>query len=385
MITFDKLKKNTAMNVKPSLLLFFLFMTQRCFAQGNTNAEANNANCENTAIVCLQKLAASDINQTDSVLHLLQFWKTSCGEIEPILRLEILLAIQKGIFKDSNHQVYIDNFINKYIDRAIASNEMRYDMVYENQKSYYDYVPLKSEFDNFTKQFASDLITKQKANSSAYYLCLLFTDNVKGFTDEINADSLGNSTVKKSVLANEENTNAYDISFDLNSGVWFPLGTLANTFNPSPQIGFKINIPMFKTFLFGFGLNIRFLENKNPFNITKDSIPTQTKGTIGLSFGIFVSKEYNISKKILFDVLGGVGIGRIHTTLKMPPNAKNEDNYYSVQTVDFTMGFNLKKKIFKKSTIGLQTCYNITPYQYDSNLPNSIGSKSMNVSLLYSF
>ena len=375
------------MHIKSSLLLFFVFLTKLCLAQDNvaSNPQANSAACENTVIVCLQKLATSDSKQTDSIQQVLKFWENSCGATEPVLRLAILLDIQQGTFKDSNHQVYIENYIQKYLDRVVASNEAKYDMVYKKQKAYYNFIPLRSEFDNFTKQFASDLLPKQTANSSAYYLCLLFTDNVKSFTDEINADSLGNSTVKKTMQTNEENADTYDISLHLNTGIWLPLGTLANTFNPSPQIGLKLNIPLFKTLLFGFGLNIRFLENRNTFNIIRESIPTQTKGTMGLSFGIFVSKEYTIGKNLFFDALGGVGIGRIHTNLKMPANAKNEDNYYSIQTIDYTIGFNLRKTIYKKSTLGLNTCFNITPYQYDSLLPKPIGSQSMNVSVLYTF
>lgn len=381
------------MKFTPILISLFLWSTFLVNAQSENKIKkkstASISSCDSTASIYQNKLTYFDINKTDSIQHILNKWEQGCGKVEPILRLEVLMAIHNSTFVDSNHQMYIDNYVNKYIDRITAANEPKYHLIYESQKDYYDFIPLRGEFDNWTKQIAIDLLPKQINHSSEYLLCLLLSDNIKSFNDAINTDSLSNSKIKNNFKIIDED-NASIINLNLISGVWIPLGMMSNTFYPSPQIGIKINLPIFKTFSFGIGINLQFLNNVKALDVKSNDNVLQAKGSTGLNFSAYLSKEYKLGSSLLIDGIGGVGIGRIHTTLAIPPdptliNQKIEDQYYSIQTIDCSFGVNIKKKIFKKSTIGLNLNYNYTPFYLDSTLATSIGSNSTSIGLLYTF
>lgn len=345
-----------------------------------TKTEQTNTNCENL-------ITQLSINDTDSLNHILKIWKTNSGEIEPILRLEALIAIHNQNFIDSLHETYITKYINKYIDRINASLDTNYQSIYENQKEYYDYIALRGKYDQWTKQIANNLISNTNQSKSSFELCLLLSDNLNGFNEAIQKDSSSNNLLKN-IYLNEENENNTIVNLTAFSGIWIPSGSLANTFNVSPQFGAKILFPILKKYKFGIGINIRILNSISKISLSVEDVIKPANATYGLSFGALFSREFILNNKFSLDIIGGIGIGRIHTDLiitDVTQNSQKENQYYSIQAIDLSTGIDLKRVIFKKHFVGLNCTYSFTPYNNDSILTYQLGSQATSFSLFYMF
>ena len=118
--------------------------------------------CETASTKYYLLLSKYSIEQKTQIREVLNLWKATCSKTEPILRAKILLEISENSFTDTVYTNYFNNHIFDYFDRINAAYQEDYKDVYEINKEYFNYVPLRSGFDDWTYNFAQKLKSQQK-------------------------------------------------------------------------------------------------------------------------------------------------------------------------------------------------------------------------------
>ena len=343
-------------------------------------------NCEVIAYNSQELITQFKVNQIDSINPILKIWENYCGETEPILRIKILMAISLGLYRDSVHDDYIKEYISKYKYRKAVSEESKYAEIYEGQKGYFDYVSPGGLLDNWTKQTALDLIMIQKKNTSEYLFCLLFGGEIEAFDKSLNSKEYENNYVSQTLVEKRYHTWNRGITFTLLSGVWVPLSKLSETFKPSPQFGLAFGLPVAKSTRIDLGIVLAILANDKNFDLRVENTIKSANAKVCVTFGGWVTREFRVSKSVFVDAIGGIGLGSIDTNLKKPKQANdNQDYYYGVDTADMSIGTSIRKRVFTKSSVGVNLSYHFAPYKLDDKLVNDIGSQFSTISLIYRF
>jgi hypothetical protein len=345
-------------------------------------------NCERLTLNAQRIITEFSINQTDSIYKVLQIWESQCGKTEPVERLKILSDIQQDKFVDTAYKTYILQLVTKYKNRITSSKQDNYRQIFEFDKAYFDYLPLRSNFDSFTKEIAQDLLSKQRKGTSEYLFCILFTDNFEEFNNLLNSHEYENSYFYKSVYS-EIDKNYYNswttrMNFKLSSGIWLPVKKLSETFKISPQIGAFFGYQLYNNFYLDLGIFIRPLINDENFDLNTNNTANSVNGTVCLTFGVWLYNGFKLNKNLFMDIIGGIGLGRIDTDLKRPEQYSDDvDKYYGVSTYDASVGINLRKRIFEKSSIGLNLSYHYAPYNNDNLLKTQLGNQFLTMSIIF--
>ena len=188
---------------KNILILILLITSISIYSQNDTTLTTRLnkpiKNCETIAFNSQSILPEYNISQLDSIRKILSIWENQCGNCEPIIRLKILLNIKQKTFVDTNYEMYIAEHIYIYKNRITVSKKNNYSKIFEYYKIYYSYVPLRSKFDEWTKTIAQNLLKEQKKGTSEYLLCLLFSEQIELFYDELKSKEYKENYVKTTV------------------------------------------------------------------------------------------------------------------------------------------------------------------------------------------
>jgi len=372
-------------------ILLILFLSTIVYSQNDSilNKRLNKTvvNCETIAFNSQAMLPKYDFSQIDSIIKILSIWEKECGNVEPIIRLKILLDIKQKKFIDTAYENYITNYIYIYKNRISETKRHNYNEIFEYNKGYFSYVPLKSKFDEWTKNIAENLLVAQRKGTSEYLFCLLFSEKTDLFYEEIKSKEYKRNYVKITVYDEKYETWQKGMVYNAIIGVWIPIGNLSNTFSISPNIGFRAGFTFKNAMRFDIGVNVRIHTNSKPFEINADNAITQVNSNTGITGGLWFTKEYRLKNKIMIDAIGGIGVGIIDTDLKKAnPNPDDDSSdYYSITTADFSLGVNIRKRIFIKHSVGLNISYHFAPYNLDDKLVNNIGNQFLTTNLIYRF
>ncbi len=194
----------------------------------------------------------------------------------------------------------------------------------------------------------------------------------------------------KPEINNIENTKQdyqQAMSFVMQIGAWLPLGYLENTFDVSPAYGLRLGFRMSRNVTMQFGLNLFVPKESSEFDvkINNQTYSTTSQGKANGSIGTWFT-HYTLSrnKKVLFEKYIGVGVGFIQLDLVNPLAALDENQYYSMRTVNLNFGFALSSVMRRHSKWGIFVEYNFTPYYTSGFVETSFGSNSISVGLQYS-
>jgi len=379
-------------NNKIILIVIILIISKIAFSQNDTTIVKQLSkpisNCETITLNAQEIISKFSINQYDSIYQVLRIWENKCGRTEPIERLKILLDIQQNRLVDTIYKTYILQLIPKFKNRVMSSKHDDYKVIFEYDKIYFDYLPLQSSFDNFTKKTALNLLTKQEKGTSEYLFCLLFSENIEQFNKTLNSSDYVDSYIYKTIYANLYNNNNFQLGNRMNLkisvGIWLPKDKLAETFKPAPQFSAFLGYNIYKSLYLDIGANLRPpIVDKN-FDLNIADTTTSVNGKMCLTFGGWIYNEFKLNKNLFFDVVGGIGLGRIDTDLKRPKQSSDDvDKYYGVSTYDASLGINLRKRIFKTNSVGINFSYHYAPYNNDSLLHTDIGNQFMTISILF--
>jgi len=177
------------------------------------------------------------------------------------------------------------------------------------------------------------------------------------------------------------------ITFTLQTGVWTPLGNLSHTLSSSPSIGLLFGVPITKRLRFDLGTNIFVPINSNRFSYRlPDTVLLARPSLVCGVLGLWVTHTDQIKPKYFFDKIFGLGLGFIQTDKDIPNPQSKEHTNYSLETMNFSFGFNVRKIVLKRRSIGLNVTYNFTPYSLFQNyVDKDFGSGSLLTGLIYKF
>jgi hypothetical protein len=337
------------------------------------------SNCETVAVNGSQNIVLSGFNELEKKAILAE-WEKQCGPTEPILRFRTIQLLQAGIVEDSVIDHYFKNHVDRFKNRVLSARKEDYFYRFESERAYLNYVPLRSGFDRWTKQKADSLLLNLPKGSSGFLLCTLFAEAVANFEILVNDDLYKNS-VMRTVKDEEEIESHKDwnrgLIFTLSAGVWFPLGKMEQTFKPSPHFGLTFGMPVSYdlSWRVDLGIFLRPLADRKEFQINTNYGVDSTKGDMCVSFGGWLTKEVPLSKKSFVDLTAGVALGSIGTGIKKPRQRNDtQDSYYSVDTIDSSVGLGLRTILTKRKSIGVNARFHYVPFGSSRVLVSDIGN-----------
>jgi len=191
-----------------------------------------------------------------------------------------------------------------------------------------------------------------------------------------NKNTVTNSTLEY------DNWN-YGITYSIEAGIWQPLGNLNNTFKTNPNIGLKFGFPISKPFRIELGTSVNIPINSEPFLYTTNdtSFNAHSINTVNGILGLWVSHEKRIKKNVFIDKYFGLGLGLIQTGEE---NIK-DNNYYTIETINFNLGVKLRRIIFKKRSIGIFMDYNFAPFSLFKKVNDNFGNSYLTSGISYRF
>jgi len=375
---------------RQTLILICLLFSVNVYSQNDTILSSilknPGDNCEMIASNCQRILPQYNISQIKSIKEILSIWEIKCGEVEPIIRLKILLDIAERVFVDKKYEQYVTESIYVYKNRVSASKKENYIGIFDYRKSYYSFVPLRSKFDEWTKSIAQKLIKEQKTGTSEYLLCLLLSEQIDDFYKVLKSKEYDENFIKTTVYNEIYETWQIGMIYNVIIGAWIPIGELSNTFSLSPLIGFRAGFTFNGSVRFDIGVNIRLQNQNKPFLINANDTATEVNSKVGFTGGLWLTKEYRLRNKVMLDAIVGLGIGFIDTDLKKNnPNPDENEKYYIIETADLSVGMNIRKRIFMRNSIGLNLSYHYAPYNLDKELITNIGNQYLTTSIIYRF
>lgn len=386
------------LGLRNSILMVVLVTTSVCAnAQIDSLMQARLTkpvviDCENIAFNCQEVISKYPIEEADSIQMVLGFWKKSCGTSEPTRRLELLLAISDGSFTDSAFFDYGDQYGRAYYWRFYDSQRDSYETIYQNRKASYDFVPLRSAFDAWTVKVAEQFLAKVPEKSAQYLYCLLLCNRFAEYERSVVSKEYSETLLSKDLGKRLTELWQNDFSFGVSAGMWVPFLKLSNTFSNSPELGFRMGLPLGKGFRLETQIAVRFLVNDKDFLFYAYDSARSTNASTGVLMGFCLKKEYFISNELAFNFNAGLGYGIIDTDIERPQeewgydqNGRVTNRYYGVETFDLTIGLGFRKRIFNTNSIGMELNYHYSPYQIDEDLVNNFGDQYISLVFVYGF
>ncbi len=343
------------------------------------------ADCETIAGNAHQLIADVYYDNIDSMDYILNLWEGECGAVEPVLRLKILLDIMENSYADSNYSLYFRQYITKYKNRINASAMETYFNEYEKYKTYFDYVPLRSRFDRLTRGMARDMLPDQQRGTTAYLLALLFSDDLEAYERELKQPLYAGNPIREEQERREQVRYPWEIDLTLYAGMWSPTGRMAQIVDRNWNLGLLLGSPMGENYRMDYGLIFNFARNSRPFEMYVGKTYKMARAKHGLTIGLWFTREFRFENDMALDAVAGLGFGVLTTDLEKDNPAPDESKNYELNTADFSLGVNVRKRVAGNNSLGLNLSWHLVPYKWDDTLTQDIGSSFIRFNLFFRF
>lgn len=343
----------------------------------------STATCE-TVSLNVDKIIRT-IDNIDSLNVLMDIWGNSCGKPEALSRYELLDKIESNELDNNMIVSYLEKYLDYYKYRNDVARKENYKEIYNYSSSYFEYLVPGGNYDQFTSNWASNLISLTKENTDAYLLCLLFSNQLDQFTELTEDGTLRDLQVVQAMSKSPYYERKSDGNFKLEVSSWIPISRLRNQFNTSPRISLSFGAPIGldyrAEFKFGF---TPFIKNDS-LSLTFDEVDYLTDHFLGINFGIVGIREYRINADYHFDILTEISLNALGSNIP-DPNGEEDNSTHGIKTFDLGLGFNFKKFIRNtKNTIGWHSSFHFAPYNLDSQLNTPTGNSYLLTGLYVSF
>ena len=117
-----------------------------------------------------------------------------------------------------------------------------------------------------------------------------------------------------------------------------------------------------------------------------DSILNVTsKRTVNGVIGAWISHESQLANQYFFDKYIGIGFGLINTDRKKENSTGQNDDFYGIETINLSVGIGLRKKIFKRNSLGFLVKFNYAPYSIFKKVKSDFGNSYLTAGIGYRF
>ena len=341
--------------------LIFLFPAISAWSQANSDTikPDERSGCEwianNSSRLIMKYYNVRDL---DSALLVLNDWQTACGISEPIVRTRILLAISDNAFNENIYDSTIVDDVLNYMQRIETTTP---DYLYKNYKSYFGFVPIRSEYDYFTQSLADTMLSKGFDTPLELLLCQFYANIVTNPFAVILNNALYNDTdIKKYyTIRTSKCLTGYGLNMNLFAGTWIPTGN-ASLLGVHPLIGIQGGIKVNKT-TYNLSLAFKFLNSPNKYAILYDGAIDSTNYFLGGYIGADIEREIYKGKKNEFNLLAGLGYDGFESVKTANTNEDSKAGH-SINSLNTNFGIGYRYFYKKDSYIGIQAKYNIVNY-----------------------
>ncbi len=281
------------------LTLAFLFIVNGLRANDKPQFDFKN---ERNSHYASEFMRYYNEGKQDSVALTLRLWEAETGMNEVAFRAYALHLISNNDFP--GHLVYHD-----LLENAIAW-EIRYDLIFDKEKdkddyfqthpSFFSYIPIGSEFDQFSINAARTLIKQLDEETLAYAFARLYAGDVDDFFQMISEGKYSNT-----IIADEYNEKLEELyklpetHLAINFGSWIPQSSLS-VVGLKPSLGLKLG-RWYSRFRMDLSFNVRFGDAANAVDIPlTDTLMLEVKNFIGgraaieASYNVFNSQPSSI-------------------------------------------------------------------------------------------
>ncbi len=174
---------------------------------------------------------------------LLLQWEQICNESEPLFRARVLYLISERRFTEIlNEQPILDNAIAFEIrHKLMREAEMQdIDDYFQLYPDYFGFVPMNSDFDRQTQQWARRLQSNVASGNLSYLFLQLWEGQTATFFKTLKAGYFQDTNLAKEYNEKlKENLSLPEFNLGLSAGIWVPTGDLS-IIGYHPSIGINL-------------------------------------------------------------------------------------------------------------------------------------------------
>ena len=379
------------------ILLFLQFTFPPIYGYENgQDTFAAVQDCEQITKVALEQLVdifrKNDFERLEPVLNTIQ---STCGENEFTQRLRILRAL---IEKKTTGDI-IANYLSKDYQEILVmrwdySVEEKHAEIYRENRSDFDFVPLRHTIDSLTKTKALALLNSPSYNLTEQEekIALLFSDHIDAFYERH-----GNvaSRQPSETRPTDERSDKYRHGVSVYAGAEFPLTGSDPAFKTSPTFGVFFSSRLSNPFLFEAGLKARINTSRreleyllyNEVEVIKSTASLGIGGTVG--YKVFDNEKFILAPKAgLFWEMATTGLSEVSESYYDDGYSYYETEsvrYFYVNTMRTTLALAAMRHLSGKTYIGLEAAYHYVPYNWDNNLLTSVQPNYGSLQLFFRF
>jgi hypothetical protein len=300
------------------------------------------------------------IQDFDSARIILDYWQTTCGISEPIVRTRILFSILENNFSETLYDSTIVDYVLNYMTRMDTTTN---EDLYNDYKEYFGFVPIRGEYDYFTQCIADTLLQRIFYNPMELFYSECYANVLPDAVKEIQLDTIYNKTEFRSYY--DQRVDKWKQKADLNlnffTGIWIPTGNAALLGN-HPVLGCQLGAHSQKM-TYNLTLAFKLGKSKNEYTIVRDGNTETTDNFFGGYIGADIEREILKLRKNEFSILAGIGYDGFESVLTNTED-DNPDNDvgHSISSINTNFGLGYRHYLSNKSYIGLQGKYNFVNY-----------------------
>ncbi len=376
---------------KPFFLLLIITLPSFLFSQNNDelrdilNLPQNK--CEEYSPSYAKAISGFGFEDIDSIGKYLDFWIETCGYNEAVFRVFVLMSIQEGEIKEEDIGSNYEYFISNFQERTLEAQYSGYQNTFENDKAYFLYIPLRSEFDSWTKAWSQNLLKEKNWTGLNHFFLSLYSQKSEFLIEEeINNPKYDSITFiqewRKETLQETRNEGGFAISL----GTWIPQGKLTDYMDISPVLGVNGEVLISERTSIGGNLNFMVPVNKRDFRINTPDSTELTKATFGINFNVYLSYDLLYIKKFKLSAYGGIGFESLITDISQPiENEDEEPVNYSINTYNINAGLDFSLRNKKYNYWGIKTGYTFMDYNIGIRAANDLGGNAFQLTAYYRF
>ncbi len=317
----------------------------------------------------------------DKVDSLLNQWEYDCGRTESGMRLRTLLQIADNQFKDTYFDFSYYQSLLGYIEDEKFKVLM--DSVHENPRElfleYFDEPDLIFDYNQFTKELATELIARLNPSSdqcsTQYQLLLVYTDQFSTFFEAITSESCHSilSGYYKSQVKRIEKRALMDLGFY--TGAWIPYGT-NKLLGTHPLFGFYMGMGK-KRMIYDLTFEFKFGKAKESYSVQYQGTPTLTNYFFGGYVGLDVGYELKSYKNSKIYGIGGIAYDGFDA---IKSDTKNDVKGKSINSLNINGGIGWRLFARDGTYTGLEVRHNFVNYSNEGG--TSLDGNTLSVRFL---
>ena len=342
--------------------------------------------CEPLTMKTINQLSeAFQTNQLNSFDSIVNNWTKHCGISECTQRIIIIKNIKDHKPSDASILLYLENdFHTMFNDRYNSANKIDYGYIYEANKAYFGFVPLRHKIDSVLTEECKRLLLSDSLTTDEKIMCYIFSGDYESYKKLIKKTARHESVIKDYFLIKyREDRNAW-LGYSLYTGIHIPVGSY-NLFPASACFGPGVSSPFSKKLIFEFGFRYLLNSKNNNFYLNYNgdtsyvTTPDHLIVTGSVGYKIYETKKLTIMPKF------AIGSEVLTTDIPHKINSSLDTTYFKFMPLHFAPGVTAFIPIFRKCYLGFSVNYHFCPFNWYDKLISEINTSAFSAEISFKF